>query len=528
MKRNRENYILSDDILCNKSDKNIINHTNKIRKLSDNLSSDDELYDIFKNASDNECNHNHNHNMEMINDETYDIFGNKSDNECNNNIEIMDDECDDNIEIMDDGSLSGSSSELDSSNESGEGLDSTDESSDDSDLSRHTSDDEFIDDSKINDNYNDENIYYEDGDNLAMVNMIAICPNPLCDHKVGGTYTKITDLNEFRDIDDLIKLGKTYHCKENKEYNGLNLEILCKLVNPLSKLKSLVGMSDVKINIINQIVFFLQELNIKKRCGTCLSCIFNLECKIISNPDMLHTVITGPPGVGKTELGKILGQIYNGMGILSKNTFHIATRSDLVAGFLGQTAIKTQKFIDKCEGGVMFIDEVYSLGSEVGRDSFSKEAIDTINQNLTERRDFLCIIAGYEDQIQKCFFNQNEGLARRFPFRYHISGYTPSELLHIFMLKIKSEEWGIDASNSALEQLEQLFKQNKDKFPHYGGDIETLFLNCKICHSLRVLFKDVSLRKILIFDDIKEGLKMYSSHKKIMNENDTIPFGIYN
>ena len=161
---------------------------------------------------------------------------------------------------------------------------------------------------------------------------------------------------------------------------------------------------------MNQIVFFLQGLNQKERCGSCIDCSYNLPCPTNLNDDMLHTVITGSPGTGKTELGKILGKVYKAMGVLSNGTFHIAKRSDLIGRFQGHTAVKTQEFIDKCKGGVMFIDEAYSLGNKEQRDTFSKECIDTINQNLTERRDFLCIIAGYRKELNKCFFAYNPGL----------------------------------------------------------------------------------------------------------------------
>jgi SpoVK/Ycf46/Vps4 family AAA+-type ATPase len=176
-------------------------------------------------------------------------------------------------------------------------------------------------------------------------------------------------------------------------------------------------MRSVKDNIINQIVFFLQGLNNEDP----------------DKNDMMHTVITGPPGVGKTELGKILGKVYKAMGILSSDKMKIVSRSDLVGKYLGHTAKKTQEVIDECKGGIMFIDEAYSLGNKEGRDSFAKECIDTINQNLTERRDFLCIIAGYRDALDDCFFSYNEGLKRRFSFRYDIEAYDANELKHIFI-----------------------------------------------------------------------------------------------
>ena len=97
-------------------------------------------------------------------------------------------------------------------------------------------------------------------------------------------------------------------------------------------------------------------------------------------------LVKGEPGTGKTELGNILGKIYLAVGALKNDVFRVVKRSDLIAGYLGQTAIKTQKVIDQCTGGVLFIDEAYSLGNSEQRDSFSKECIDTLNQNLSEKK----------------------------------------------------------------------------------------------------------------------------------------------
>jgi hypothetical protein len=214
------------------------------------------------------------------------------------------------------------------------------------------------------------------------------CNNPLCDHldftEEELKQNKIPNPpKEIKNIEDLIELGKTYHCKKNRIFYGLNLRLLCNLVEPLTKLKKMIGMKSVKENMVNQIIFFLQGFNQKDKCNECLDCIYGLPCSTNMNDDMLHTVITGPPGVGKTELGKILGQVYKAMGVLSSGHMHIASRTDLIGKYLGHTSAKTQDFINKCSGGVMFIDEAYSLGNPEKRDSFSKECIDTINQNLS-------------------------------------------------------------------------------------------------------------------------------------------------
>jgi hypothetical protein len=367
------------------------------------------------------------------------------------------------------------------------------------------------------------------------------CTNPFCDHKTyeeDSTDVDKSQVTEIKDIDDLITLGKTYHCQKNKEFNGINLRLLCNLVPPLTELKSLIGMKSVKDHMVNQILFFLQGFNKSTKCNNCVDCAYSLPCAK-NQDDMLHTVITGPPGVGKTELGKILAKVYKAMGILTKGDFRLVTRADLIAKYLGQTAPKTQKIIDECEEGVMFIDEAYALGHPEGRDSFSKECLDTLNQNLTEKRNWLCIIAGYKKALDDSFFSMNEGLRRRFTFRYDIEGYTPDELKDIFLLKVKLGGWKLDCETSDKDddatieekrkqviKIVEFFRSNVSSFPNYGGDIETLFLKCKITHSRRVLFSAPENRRVLNFEDIEKGFKIYLASRK-HDGSKKPPLGLY-
>ena len=390
-----------------------------------------------------------------------------------------------------------------------------------------SNDDDFI--KMIMDENNDDSNNSENNEDL-------LCNNPLCDHKelaAGETpvdHSKSAPVT-VEDVTDLIKLGKTYHCKKNKEYFGINLRILCNLVIPLTELQELVGMRDVKANIVNQIIFFLQGFNKQEKCNSCVDCRYNLPCaKNLSN-DMLHTVITGPPGVGKTELGKILGKVYKGMGVLSKGHVKVVSRSDLIGKYLGHTAAKTQEVIDECSGGVMFIDEAYALGNSEGRDSFSKECLDTLNQNLTERRDFLCIIAGYKDALENCFFNYNPGLKRRFTFKYDIPDYSPCELKDIFNLKIHKENWQTEykivesdspevvmKKHTIEQQVIQFFAEHMQYFPHYGGDVETFFLNCKIHHSRRVMFLPANEKRVLTYEDMHNGFQSYLDSRQYQED----------
>ncbi len=377
-----------------------------------------------------------------------------------------------------------------------------------------------------------------DYNNLSEINekpikikkQIKSCPNPLCDHKEstrGNTRNRKSKLEIAKQkpveelcLDDLIELGKTYHCKSNKTYFDIDLCILCELVKPLIKLNRMIGMENVKKNIVDHIIFFLQNLDKKENCGECINCVFGRKCVNNQNREMLHTVITGPPGVGKSELGKILAEIYKSMGILSKGNMYIATRPDLIGDKLGETSKMTQAFIDKCEGSVMFIDECYSLGHSSNDDSYSKECIDTLTKNLSEKTNFLCIIAGYYKETYSCFFAVNRGLERRFTFRYDIKGYTPKELLQIFIMKVSNSDWELDLSKEELKKLESIFITNKKKFPHFGGDIETLLLNCKIYHARRVLFLDSSHRKKLTMEDITYGINNFSKHRETGKDKD--------
>ena len=123
----------------------------------------------------------------------------------------------------------------------------------------------------------------------------------------------------------------------------------------------------------------------------------------------MHTVIYGPPGTGKTEVAKIIGRLFSKLGVLKKNVFKKVTRADLIAGYLGQTAIKTKEVVNSAIGGVLFIDEAYALGNKEKRDIFAKECIDTF-AHYDNKDKLMVIIAGYEDELNKCFFEYNRVL----------------------------------------------------------------------------------------------------------------------
>ena len=168
---------------------------------------------------------------------------------------------------------------------------------------------------------------------------------------------------------------------------------------------------------------------------------------------------------------------------------------------MGQTAVKTQKVIDSIIGGVLFIDEAYSLGNSEKRDSYSKECLDTINRNLTENGNkFICIIAGYEEDLEKCFFSSNSGLRRRFTFKYSINGYNSEQLSEIFKIKFKDNLWNYNISDDILYEF---FKNNE--LPYYAGDIDRLIFQVKLIASHRI-FKENTNDKCINIDDLNKAI----------------------
>lgn len=303
---------------------------------------------------------------------------------------------------------------------------------------------------------------------------------------------------EIGNIGDLLGLIEQYPDIKETKYN-INMKALHKIKEPLTDLNNMVGMKSLKENIVDQILFYIQNLH-KTKDGT----------KRASN-DFMHTVIYGPPGTGKTEIAKIMGQIFSKVGILEKGTFKKVTRTDLVAGFLGQTAIKTTEVIKECLGGVLFIDEAYALGSADKRDSFSKECIDTLCEALSNHKDnLMVIIAGYETDLNDCFFNSNQGLNSRFTWRFKTDDYSAEDLYNIFVKKVNDDNW------SFLEQSDiniKWFEKNKRYFKFYGRDIETLFAKVKIAHSRRVFCLDESIKKKLTLKDMEKGLEMFKKNE---------------
>ena len=326
----------------------------------------------------------------------------------------------------------------------------------------------------------------------------------LKDKKRQKPRIKLAEAPPINNIQDLIEVGQS-----TKFYKNLDSIMLWRIVPYLQELNKLVGMESLKESVFYQILYYLQGMHKKNK-----------------EEEYLHTMIYGPPGAGKTTVAKIIGKIYQGLGILSrKGEFKIAYRDDFIAGYLGQTAIKTQKLLKSCIGGILFIDEVYSLAPrDNDRDSFSKEALDTLTGFLSEHKnDFCCIAAGYEDDIENCFFAMNQGLKRRFPWVHRIEKYHACDLVLIMIKKIKEMNWKLAISN---KKLEEIIEKNIKMFKFAGGDIETYLTKCKMAHSKRVFSLDEEHKFVLTEKDFEEGILMVKKNTK-EEKIDKPPYGLY-
>ncbi len=312
---------------------------------------------------------------------------------------------------------------------------------------------------------------------------------------------KINIEAEINSIDDIIQLTEKYKLDNEIEYN-INMKALHNIKEPLKELNNMIGMTELKNNIVDQILYFTQGLHKNKN----------------STGDFMHTVIYGPPGTGKTEIAKMMGKIYSNIGVLNKGTFKKVTRSDLIAGYLGQTAMKTRDVIKEALGGVLFIDEAYALGNSDKKDSFSKECIDTLCEALSDNKEnLMVIIAGYEKELKDCFFSCNQGLDSRFTWRFKTDNYSAEDLYKIFIKKVNDIGWELHEESKISVEF---FKKNYDYLRFFGRDIETILAKTKIAHSKRVFCKPSSEKKKITLKDLEKGFELYLKNDDIKNRKE--------
>lgn len=199
--------------------------------------------------------------------------------------------------------------------------------------------------------------------------------------------------------------------------------------DPMEDLDALIGLTAIKDDV-KELIAFVKIQKMRKEQG------------LKAVPVSLHLVFTGNPGTGKTTVARILARLYKQIGVLSKGQLVEVDRSGLVAGYVGQTAIKTQEKISQAMGGVLFIDEAYALSQK--DDAFGQEAIDTILKAMEDNRDdFVVIVAGYTEPME-VFINSNPGLKSRFNKYIEFEDYSIDDLEKIFMMNCKKYDYVLE------------------------------------------------------------------------------------
>ena len=190
----------------------------------------------------------------------------------------------------------------------------------------------------------------------------------------------------------------------------------------------------------------------------------------------LHMVFMGNPGTGKTTVARLLAQIYKAMGVLSKGQLVEVDRSGLVAGFVGQTAIKTGEAVQKALGGVLFIDEAYALANQDNPNDFGREAIETLLKGMEDHRaDLVVIVAGYTELMDR-FIHANPGLESRFNKYFYFEDYTGDQLMEIFRSMCEKNGYTLDESGQACAArlLHHLYENRDENFGN-ARDVRNLF-----------------------------------------------------
>ena len=271
-------------------------------------------------------------------------------------------------------------------------------------------------------------------------------------------------------------LGKNKEVQDNRTLTEL-----------LEELEALIGLENVKSEIKDLIVYQrVQQLREEKQLKTIKK--------------TMHMAFIGNPGTGKTTVARIVGHIYKKIGLLSKGHFLEVSRTDLIAGYQGQTALKVKEIIERAKGGVLFIDEAYSITENEHSDSYGKECLTELTKALEDyRNDLVVIVAGYTVPMRN-FFEANPGLKSRFNTFIEFQDYTPDELTKIFTYICDKKEYTIDEVGE--RKLKNYFEKvllNKDENFSNARFVRNIYDKSVMNQSRRVIDLDNPTKEDLMY-----------------------------
>ena len=243
----------------------------------------------------------------------------------------------------------------------------------------------------------------------------------------------------------------------------------------LYELNALVGLKKVKEKVTDLINFHKVQ-------------ILREEEHLKNTKKTLHMAFTGNPGTGKTTVARIIGHMYKKIGLLSKGHFIEVSRTDLIAGYQGQTALKVKAVIEKAKGGVLFIDEAYSITENDHSDSYGRECLTELTKALEDyREDLVVIVAGYTEPMKK-FFESNPGLKSRFNIFIEFPDYDADELEKILLSMTFDNDYNLDQTAKTLihKYLEEAVNKKDENFAN-GRMVRNLYDNLIMNHARRVV-----------------------------------------
>ena len=223
----------------------------------------------------------------------------------------------------------------------------------------------------------------------------------------------------------------------------------------LKELNGLVGLDNVKQQV-KDLIDYQRVQKLRRERG------------FHSTKNTLHMAFTGNPGTGKTTVARIVGHVYKKIGLLSKGHFVEVSRTDLIAGYQGQTALKVKKVIDSARGGVLFIDEAYSITENDHSDSYGRECLTELTKALEDyREDLVVIVAGYTEPMNK-FFESNPGLKSRFNTFIEFKDYSANQLIDILKSVCHQNDYSL--SKELVELLQEFFNEEvSEKDEHFAN-----------------------------------------------------------
>ncbi|SES77170.1 stage V sporulation protein K [Anaerobranca gottschalkii] len=266
-------------------------------------------------------------------------------------------------------------------------------------------------------------------------------------------------------------------------------------IDPTKELDELIGLEEIK-DFIRELEAFITIQKKRKEQG------------LQTQPIVLHMIFKGNPGTGKTTVARILGKIFKHLEILDKGHLVEVERADLVGEYIGQTAQKTREKINSAMGGILFIDEAYSL-ARGGEKDFGKEAIDTLVKAMEDKKEqFVLILAGYEEQMEY-FLKTNPGLKSRFPIHINFKNYKIDDLIEIgkLMLKQRDYKFSKDAELKLRSILEKHFSENPINFSN-ARLVRNIIEKAIRLQAVRLLKeRNITKEKLMIIEkeDITEG-----------------------